>query len=118
MIHDGKDLKSTQLQKLDYNYIKTRFIYNPDLYNQRKTISGTGNHMTIQFITNDYSVQRGFRTYFNRIPIDSNCSKWLNTTSLFLASPEYPKTDCTWIITASIGSTMSINFQKFEVKIS
>ena len=72
--------------------------------------------MTIQFITNDYYVQRGFRIYFNRIPIDPNCLKWLNTTSLILASPEYPKMDCTWIITASIGSTMSINFQFFEVK--
>ena len=74
--------------------------------------------MTIQFITDDVAADQGFRTYFNRIPIDHICSEWLNTTSLILASPEYPKTDCTWIITASIGSTMSINFQKFEVKIS
>ena len=74
--------------------------------------------MTIQFITDDMDVGLGFRAYFNRIPIDSNCSAWLNTTSLILALPEYPKTDCTWIITASIGSTMSINFQVFEVKIS
>ena len=74
--------------------------------------------MTIQFITDDYVVQRGFRAYFNRIPMNKNCSEWLNTTSLILASPEYPNMDCTWIITASIGSTMSINFQIFEVKIS
>ena len=74
--------------------------------------------MTIQFITDDYEVQRGFRIYFNRIPIDQNCSEYLNTTSLILASPKYPNMDCTWIITASIGSTMSINFTIFEVKIS
>ena len=73
--------------------------------------------MTIQFITDHEEVWLGFRTVFNRIPIDPNCSEWLNTTSLILASPEYPKIDCTWIITASIGSTVSINFQIFEVKI-
>ena len=107
MIYDGKDLKSDQLLKFDYNF-----------NNQKKTISGTEKYMTIQFITDDYAVQRGFRTYFNRIPIDPNCSEWLNTTSLIFASPKYPNMDCTWIITASIGSTMSINFQLFEVKIS
>ena len=107
IIHDGEDLKSSQLQKLDYNF-----------NDQKKTISGTGKYMTIQFITDDESVRRGFRTYFHRIPIDPYCSEWLNTTSLILASPEYPNMDCTWIITASIGSTMSINFQIFEVKIS
>ena len=74
--------------------------------------------MTIQFITDDQEVWQGFRAYFNKIPIDQNCSAWLNTTSLIFASPEYPNMDCTWIITASLGSTMSINFQKFEVKIS
>ena len=74
--------------------------------------------MTIQFITDDMDVNLGFRAYFNRIPIDPNCSEWLNTTSLLLASPKYPNKYCTWIITASVGSTMSINFQVFEVKIS
>ena len=87
--------------------------------------------MTIQFITG--SVERGFRTYFHRIPIDPICSEWLNSTSLILTSPEYPNINCTWIITASIGSpavqefgiktkyntkyNMYINFQ-FEVKIT
>ena len=72
--------------------------------------------MAIQFITDDYATQKGFRTYFNRIPIDPNCSEWLNRTSLILASPEYPNMDCTWIITAPIRNTMFINFQIFEVK--
>ena len=72
--------------------------------------------MTIQFITDDYAVQRGFRAYFNRIPIDPKCAEWLNTTALVLVSPDYPTIACIWIITASIGSTMSIKFQMFEVK--
>ena len=72
--------------------------------------------MTIQFITDDLAVQTGFRAYFHRIPIDPICSEWLNPTSLILASPKYPNMDCTWIITASIGSTISIKFQIFEVK--
>ena len=74
--------------------------------------------MTIQFITDDELAQRGFRIYFHRIPIDLYCSEWINKTSLILASPEYPKMDCTWIITASIGSTISMNFQIFEVKVT
>ena len=72
--------------------------------------------MTIQFITNAYEVQTGFRAYFNVIPIDTKCAEWLNTTALILASPDYPTNDCIWIITASMGSTMSIKFQIFEVK--
>ena len=72
--------------------------------------------MTIQFITDDVAVHRGFKAYFNRKPIDLNCFDWLNTTSLILASPEYPNMNCTWILTASRGSTMSIKFQIFEVK--
>ena len=72
--------------------------------------------MTIQFITDDYKVKEGFRAYFNRIPIDPKCAEWLNTTALILTSPDYPTIDCIWIITASIGSTMSINFQMVEVK--
>ena len=74
--------------------------------------------MTIQFITDDVAVHTGFKAYFDRIPIHLNCFDWLNTTSLILASSEYPNMDCTWIITFSIGSTISINFTIFEVKMS
>ena len=105
VIYDGEDIQSAQLLKLDENF-----------NDQSKTISGTGKYMTIQFITDDKSVQIGFKAYFNRIPIDPKCAEWLNTTALILASPDYPTIDCFWIITASIGSTMSINFQIFEVK--
>ena len=72
--------------------------------------------MTIQFTTDDSYVKRGFKAYFNRIPIDPKCAEWLNTTALILASPDFPTINCIWIITASIGSTMSIKFQMFEVK--
>ena len=76
--------------------------------------------MTIQFITDDVAVHTGFKAYFDRIPIDLNCFDWLNTTSLILASPEYPNMDCTWVITAPtpVGSTMSIIFTIFEVNMS
>ena len=127
VIYDGEDITSAQLQKLDYsfNYLLRKDISSAqqlkldedDLIEykvfERKTISGTGKYMTIQFITEN--VETGFRTYFHRIPINPICSEWLNSTSLILASPEYPNRNCTWIITASIGSTMSINFQIFEV---
>ena len=132
VIYDGEDITSAQLQKLDYsfNYLLQKDITSAQQLNldeddlieykvyQRKTISGTGKYMATQFITDDHAVQRGFRTYFHRIPIDPICSEWLNPTSLILASPEYPNMDCTWIITAPIGTTMSINFQNFKVKIS
>ena len=112
MIYDGEDLNSDELLKLGVNFNDQTTI------NYQKTISGTGKYMTMQLITDDSTVNKGFSAYFNRIPINPYCSEWLNTTSLILVSPEYPNMDCTWIITASIGSTMSIKIQLLGVKIS
>ena len=105
VIYDGEDLQSTQLQILDYNF-----------NNQRKTISGTRKYMTIQFTTNAYAVETGFKAYFHLMPIYPQCAEWLNTTDLILASPDYPTIYCNWIITASMASTLSIKFQTVEVK--
>ena len=93
VIYDGEDITSAQLQKLDYSFdyllrkdltptqllkLDEDDLIDDKVY-QRKTISGTGKYMTIQFITDDYEVWTGFRAYFNRIPIDQNCSAWLNS---------------------------------------
>ena len=81
------------------------------------TISSTGKDMLIQFLTDDSYVSLGFRAYFHYIPIDPNCANWLNMTAQLLKSPEYPSTDCSWVITApSIDSTIIIHFETFEVK--
>ena len=81
------------------------------------TISSSGNHMLVQFLTDDESVFKGFRASFHYMPIGPNCANWLNMTTQLLKSPNYPTIDCSWVITApSIASTIVINFETFEVK--
>ena len=73
--------------------------------------------MLVQFLTDDENVQRGFKAYFHYIPIEPNCANLLNMTAQLLKSPEYPTIDCSWVITApSIGSTIAINFENYEVE--
>ena len=82
------------------------------------TISSTGEDMLVQFLTDNGSVQRGFKAYFHYISIDPNCANWLNMTALLLKSPAYPTIDCSWGITApSIDSNIIIHFETFEVKL-
>ena len=80
------------------------------------TISSTENDMLVQFTTDDYAVNKGFKAYFHYIPIEPNCTNWLNMTAKLLKSPESPTIDCRWVITASsIDSTIVIDFDSFEV---
>ena len=73
--------------------------------------------MLIQFLTDDYAVNHGFRASFHYMPIEPNCANWLNMTAQLLKSPDYPTIDCSWIITApSTDSTIVIHFKTFEVK--
>ena len=81
------------------------------------TISSTGKDMLIQFLTDDYSVNLGFKAYFDYIPIESNCANWLNMTAQILKSSDYPTIDCSWVITApTIDNIIVIDFEMFEVK--
>ena len=73
--------------------------------------------MLVQFLTDYYTVQRGFKAYFHYLPIDPNCANWLNMTAQLLKSPDFPTIDCSWVITApTIDSTIIIHFELFEVK--
>ena len=73
--------------------------------------------MLVQFLTDDEDTGRGFRAYFNYIPIEPNCANWLNMTVQILKSPEYTTIDCSWVITApSTESTIVVNFVTIEVK--
>ena len=72
--------------------------------------------MLVQFVTdNDYSYF-GFSAKIYYTLINPICKDWLNITSGLLSSPSYPTIDCSWVITASMGSTISIQFHTFEVK--
>ena len=66
------------------------------------TISSIGKDMLVQFITDDFAVEKGFRAYFHYIPIEPNCANWLNMTAQILKSPDYPKINCSWVITAPL----------------
>ena len=81
-----------------------------------KTISSTGSHMLVNFVTDNDISHNGFSAKIHHITINPICKDWLNTTTRFLASPDYPTMDCSWVITASMGSTISIQFQEVEVK--
>ena len=88
---------------LDYNF-----------HHSNKTVSSTGNQMIIQFLSDNGSVHDGFRAYFNYITINQNCVEYLNMRTLVLTSPNY---DCSWVISSSMGNTITIKFNTFEVHI-
>ena len=72
--------------------------------------------MLVQFVTDhEYNCQ-GFSAKIHYTPINPVCKDWLNINSGYLSSPEYPTIDCSWVISKSMGSTISIQFHTFEVK--
>ena len=80
------------------------------------SISSSGSHMLVQFVTDHHWSVDGFSAKINYTPINPICMDWLNITSGYLTSPEYPTLDCSWVITVSLSSTISIQFHTFEVK--
>ena len=71
--------------------------------------------MLVQFVTDHEYTWPGFSAKIHYTPINAICKDWLNINSGFLTSPDYPTIDCSWVITASIGSTILIQFDVFEV---
>ena len=72
--------------------------------------------MLVQFVTDHEGTWFGFSARIHHTPINPICKDWLNITSGYLTSPEYPTQECSWVITASMGSTISIQFDTSEVK--
>ena len=72
--------------------------------------------MLVQFVTDHTGSFDGFSAKIHYIPINSICKDWLNITSGFLTSPDHQTINCSWVITASMGSTISIQFHTFEAK--
>ena len=72
--------------------------------------------MLVQFETDHEMTGHGFWAKINYRPINPICKDWLNITSGYLTLPEYPTQDSSWVITASMSSTISIQFHTFEVK--
>ena len=104
---DGRDLQSHNIQKLD----------KADNF-KKLTISSSSKDMLIQFKTDNSMTFEGFKASFHYVPIEPNCINWLNLPAQRLESPENPKINCSWIITApSIRSTIAIHFETFEVKL-
>lgn len=85
--------------------------------NKQKTVSSTGNEMLVEFVTDQELTNQGFYAKFHYVPINPNCEDWLdmNSQNQSLSSPDYPTIDCNWVISASMGSTITIQFQSFEV---
>ena len=72
--------------------------------------------MLVQFVTDHEWPSYGFSAKIHHTPINPICKDWLNLTTGFLNSPDHPTMDCSWVITASMGSTISIQFHTFEVR--
>ena len=72
--------------------------------------------MLVQFMTDHAYTFHGFSAKIHQTGINPICKDWLNITTRFLTSTDHPTMDCSWVITASIGSTISIQFEIFEVK--
>ena len=72
--------------------------------------------MLVLLVTDHEWRDLGFSAKIHYIPINPVCKDWLNIDSGYLNSPEYPTIDCTWMITVTMSSTISIQFQTFEVK--
>ena len=115
-IFDGPDLQSPLISKLDINSKKYEGTLSSTGNGELRTISTKGSSMFVQFVTDHEGTWYGFSAKFHYTPIDPICKDWLNITSGFLKSPDYPTIDCNWVITASLGSTISIQFQALEVK--
>ena len=108
-IYDGSDIQSQQISKLDRRL-------NYDLNSNKKSVSSSGSHMLVQFVTDNELNLGGFSAKIYYTPINPICKGWLNINSSYLTSPDSPTVDCSWVITKSMGSTISIQFHTFEVK--
>ena len=82
-----------------------------------KSYSSSESHMLVQFTT-DYifTWDGGFSAKIHYTPINPLCKDWLNITSGFLNSLDHPPMNCSWLITASMASKISIQFHTLEVK--
>ena len=72
--------------------------------------------MLVQFVTDHAETWTGFLAKIHYAPINQVCKDWLDIPTGFLTSQAHPTINCSWVITASIGNTISIQFHVFEVK--
>ena len=72
--------------------------------------------MLVQFVTDHEWTASGFSAEIHYTLINPICQDWLNNNSGYLNSPENPTHDCSWVITVSMDSTISIQFHTLEVK--
>ena len=110
-MYDGPDLQSSLIAKFDRNYNNDGFLATRSI----SSVSSFGSHMLVQFVTDDKFTRYGFSARFQFKPINPICNNWMNVTTRFLISPHQPTIDCSWVITASLGSNIHIQFQVFEV---
>ena len=71
--------------------------------------------MLVQFVTDHEWIMYGFTAKFYFTSINPNCKDWLNITAQILTSPDFPTMNCSWVITAPPGSTISIYLHTIEV---
>ncbi|OQV20099.1 Cubilin [Hypsibius exemplaris] len=108
------------------DYLQIRNGNNPDAplignYCGRKippAIISSGNALYIRFTSNDWKEEAGWSaTYSNTL---SSCGGELRALEGHFVSPNYPSNyvnnaECVWVIKASPGNTIDLNFQNFNL---
>ena len=73
--------------------------------------------MLVQFVTDQEYSSHGFSAKFYHTAINPICRDWLNISARYLTTSDHSAINCSFVITASIGSTISIQFELFKVKV-
>ena len=95
-VYDGTDFLSPPISKLDMNF-----------NGKKKTISSSGSQMLVQYVTQG-PVGYGFVIKIHHMPVNPTCKEWFDFDNKILTSPEHQSITCSWVITTSIASRISI----------
>ena len=95
-IYDDRDMQSSPISELDHNF-----------NGNKKTISSSGSEMLVQYVTQG-PVAYGFLIKIHHIPVNQTCKDWFDIDNKILKSPGHQLISCSWLITAYLGSKISI----------
>lgn len=90
-------------------------VYGNSNHRLLRSISSTGKNLFIDFKKQNYVGNVEIIALIKYKKIDSVCQTWLNLKDNILMSPNSSNINCTWLITQSIGSYITIDFTFFEV---
>ena len=85
-----------------------------------KAISSSGKSMFIEFKTHMevwFNQNAKFTALIKHNKINFDCQTWIDIKKNILMSPNHPSINCSWLITANVGSYIALNFKFIEVNL-